>query len=179
MVQRALDELGRLDVVVNSAGTTNVARALVEDRADVRRVLEVNVMASYAMAQAAAGAMKADGGSIINVSSVIASVSEPTIPQAAYAASKGALASLTRELACQWARYGIRVNALAPGWFPTEMTEGLTADADRLGAFESRIPMGRLGRLDELDGPVVFLASAASSYLTGQTLVVDGGISGI
>src|SRR6185436_4130138 len=108
-VQRALDELGRLDVVVNSAGTTNVARALVEDRADVRRVLEVNVMASYAMAQAAAGAMKAGGGSIINVSSVIASVSEPTIPQAAYAASKGALASLTRELACQWARYGIRV----------------------------------------------------------------------
>jgi NAD(P)-dependent dehydrogenase (short-subunit alcohol dehydrogenase family) len=172
-------QFGRVDALINAAGITNVATAMRERTEDVRRVLEVNVVASFSLSQAVARLMREgkEGGSIINVASVIASMSEPLIPQAGYASSKGAVVSMSREMAVQWARYGIRVNTLAPGWFPTEMTQGLTDDADRLAAFESKIPLGRLGGLEEIDGPVIFLASRASSYMTGQVLCVDGGVS--
>jgi hypothetical protein len=181
VTSEVMAQFGRVDVLVNAAGVTNVAPALKERLEDLRRILEVNVMATFALAQAMAALMRQGktGGSIINVASVIASVSEPSIPQAAYASSKGAVVSLSREMAVQWARYGIRVNTLAPGWFPTEMTEGLTGDADRLAFFEAKVPLGRLGGLEEIDGPIVFLASRASSYVTGQVLTVDGGISAI
>lgn len=171
---------GRLDVLVNAAGVTKPLPASRETLDDVRQVLEVNLVSPIVLSQAALSAMRATGGgSIVNISSIAASNSEPTIPAGTYSASKGGLGALTRELAVQWARHGVRVNALAPGWFPTEMTEGLHTDAERVAAFGARIPLGRLGRLEELDGPLLLLASDAGSYITGQTLVVDGGITGI
>jgi NAD(P)-dependent dehydrogenase (short-subunit alcohol dehydrogenase family) len=100
------------------------------------------------------------------------------VPQASYAASKGGVVNLTRELASQWATRGVRVNTLAPGWFPSEMTAPMF-DERGLRFIERTVPMKRPGREDELDGPIVFLASDASSYMTGQTLVVDGGLTAI
>jgi len=180
VVSTVAGECGRLDVLVNAAGISVPVPAVREDIAGVQQLLNVNLVTPFALAQAAVGVMRAhDGGSIVNITSVIAQISEPTIPEASYAASKGGLASLTRELAVQWARYGVRVNALAPGWFPTEMTEGLTEDIERSGAFTARIPLGRYGDLGELDGALLLLASPAGSYITGQTIVVDGGVSAL
>jgi len=179
VVDRVVSRFGRLDVLVNAAGISNPIPATREAHADIDRVLAVNVGAPLALAQAAVTAMRDRGGAIVNVASIAATSSEPTIPAASYAASKGAIASLTRELAVQWARYGVRVNALAPGWFPTEMTAGLTGDPERVAYFESRIPLGRLGELTELDGALLLLASPAGSYITGQTLFVDGGVTAV
>jgi NAD(P)-dependent dehydrogenase (short-subunit alcohol dehydrogenase family) len=180
VVGEAVDRCGRLDVLVNAAGVSNPVPATRETLDEFQWVLNVNLVAPFALAQAAVAAMRANGGgSIVNISSVIAAVSEPSIPEASYAASKGGLASMTRELAVQWARYGVRVNALAPGWFPTEMTEELTGHEERSARFTSRIPLGRFGDLEELDGPLLLLASSAGSYITGQTIVVDGGTSSI
>ena len=146
----------------------------------MQQVLNVNVVTPLALSQAAVGVMRTyGGGSIVNVSSVIARISEPSIPEASYAASKGGITSMTRELAVQWARYGVRVNALAPGWFPTEMTADLTDDIERSAAFTARIPLGRFGEVPELDGALLLLASPAGSYITGQTIVVDGGVSAL
>jgi NAD(P)-dependent dehydrogenase (short-subunit alcohol dehydrogenase family) len=178
VVDEVARTFGRLDVLVNAAGVTNVVPATKEPLSEFRHVLDVNLVAPFALAQAAVAVMRENGGgSIVNITSVIAALVEPTIPEASYAASKGGLANLTRELAVQWARYGVRVNALAPGWFPTEMTEDLTGDEARTARFLARIPLGRYGALDELDGPLLLLASPAGSYLTGQTIVVDGGTS--
>jgi NAD(P)-dependent dehydrogenase (short-subunit alcohol dehydrogenase family) len=181
VVERVVSQLGRIDVLVNAAGITNPVPATRESVDDIGRLLAVNVAAPLALSQAALAAMRTHdrGGAIVNVASIAARNSEPTIPAASYAASKGALTSLTRELAVQWARYGVRVNALAPGWFPTEMTAGLTAVAERVEYFASRIPLGRLGRLPELDGPLLLLASPAGSYITGHTLFVDGGLTAV
>jgi NAD(P)-dependent dehydrogenase (short-subunit alcohol dehydrogenase family) len=180
VVGEAVDRCGRLDVLVNAAGVSNPVPATRETLDEFQWMLNVNLVAPFALAQAAVAAMRANGGgSIVNISSVIAAVSEPSIPEASYAASKGGLASMTRELAVQWARYGVRVNALAPGWFPTEMTEELTGHEERSARFTSRIPLGRFGDLEELDGPLLLLASSAGSYITGQTIVADGGTSSI
>jgi NAD(P)-dependent dehydrogenase (short-subunit alcohol dehydrogenase family) len=101
----------------------------------------------------------------------------PLLPESAYVASKSGLIGLTRELGMQWARYGIRVNAIAPGMFPSEMTTQLVESDELRTAFEASVPLKRLGREGELDGVLAFLASDASSYVTGQTFVVDGGIT--
>jgi hypothetical protein len=106
---------------------------------------------------------------------VLGLVASGQVAQAAYAASKGGVVNLTRELAAQWARRGVRVNALAPGWFPTEMTADMFADERSLAWMRNRTPMGRGGELSELAGPLLFLASDASSFVTGHVLVVDGG----
>lgn len=178
LVTQARDAYGRVDIVVNAAGITNTMTALREDPDAFTRVLQVNLLGPYALARAAAVAMREQGtgGAIVNISSVLATISEPSLPEAGYVASKGGLSAVTRELAVQWARHGIRVNALAPGWFPTEMTTGLADHPERGPVFaERRTPMRRFGRLDELTGPLLLLVSDAGSYLTGQTLVVDGG----
>jgi NAD(P)-dependent dehydrogenase (short-subunit alcohol dehydrogenase family) len=180
LVADVVGRCGRLDVLVNAAGITNPTPATKETLEDFRSVLDVNLVAPFTLAQAAVGAMReVGGGSIVNISSVIAAISEPTIPEASYAASKGGLASMTRELAVQWSRYQVRVNCLAPGWFPTEMTEELTGHEERSARFTGRIPLGRFGDLEELDGALLLLASPAGSYITGQTIVVDGGTSAI
>jgi hypothetical protein len=114
-------------------------------------------------------------GSIVNIASTLGLVGLGQIPDAAYAASKGGLVNLTRELAAQWARRGVRVNAIAPGYFESEMTETMLTDERSVRWITRRDPMGRRGRQGELDGAILYLASDASSYVTGHVLVVDGG----
>jgi NAD(P)-dependent dehydrogenase (short-subunit alcohol dehydrogenase family) len=179
VIARAADG-GRLDVLVNAAGITYPSAATRETLEMIRGLVDLNLVTPFVLSQAALAVMRANGGgAIVNISSIVARLSEPTIPSASYAASKGGLESLTRELAVQWARHDVRVNAIAPGWFPTEMTEGLTGDPERLARFSGKIPLGRLGELREIDGPLLLLASDAGSYITGQTIVVDGGISAL
>ena len=119
------------------------------------------------------------GGSIVNVASIWGVVGVGQIPEAGYAASKGGLINLTRELSAQWARRGVRVNCLAPGWFRSEMTEMMFGDEKSERWMRQRTPMGRGGEEHELDGALLFLASGASSFLTGQTVCVDGGWTSI
>jgi NAD(P)-dependent dehydrogenase (short-subunit alcohol dehydrogenase family) len=177
LIDTSVARFGAVDILVNNAGTTNVAPALEETDEVFRRVLDVNVVGVFSCCRAAGRVMvgQPGGGSIVNVASAVGFVGVGRIPQAAYAASKGAVVSLTRELAAQWAREGIRVNAIAPGWFPTEMTTGLFNDEKGLRYIERTVPMGRGGRDSELDGVLLFLASDASSYVTGQSILVDGG----
>ncbi len=172
----ATDTFGQVDVLVNNAGVGTAVPALREEPARFRQVLEVNLEGAYWMAQACARVME-PGSSIVNVASTLGFIAS-YVPQAAYAASKAGLIGLTRDLSQQWAgRRGIRVNAVAPGYVESEMT----AEIPRAGldAFvASRSPLARLGEQQEIDGAVVFLASPASSYITGSTLAVDGGMSG-
>jgi len=174
LVAATVEQLGRVDVLVNNAGIGSSVPASRETPEQFRAVLDVNLHGAYWMAQAAAAAM-ADGGSIVNVSSVLG-LTRSDLPQAAYAASKAGLIGLTRDLASQWtARKGIRVNALAPGFFASEMSAPLIAnDRIREGVF-ARTPMGRLGEPEELCAALLLLASDAGSYITGITLPVDGG----
>lgn len=176
LVARSLERFGRVDVLVNNAGLTRVQPAEEESPETFREVLEVNLVGAFVCAQRFGRVMlEAGSGSIVNVASVLGVVAAGQIPQAGYTASKGALVNLTRELAAQWARRGVRVNALAPGWFPSEMTGDMFADERGQRWIQQRAPMGRPGRLEELVGPCIFLASDASSYVTGQILIVDGG----
>jgi NAD(P)-dependent dehydrogenase (short-subunit alcohol dehydrogenase family) len=168
--------LGPADVLVNNAGVSAVVPAEHEPDDGFQAIVDVNLVGSFRCAQRFGRDMLAAGrGSIVNVASILGVVGVGQIPQASYAAAKGGVINLTRELAAQWARRGVRVNALAPAWFPSEMTEEMFRDERSLRWLRSRTPMGRPGRLEELVGPVLFLASDAASYVTGQTLLVDGG----
>jgi NAD(P)-dependent dehydrogenase (short-subunit alcohol dehydrogenase family) len=173
VVEETVRELGRVDVLVNNAGIGTAVPATREPPEDFRRVIDINLCGSYWMAQACGRAMK-DGGSIVNIGSVLGSTTAG-LPQAAYASSKAAIIGLTRDLAQQWTgRKGIRVNALAPGFFASEMT-----DQYPNGYLEQmmwRIPTGRVGEASELVAALVFLASDAASYVTGVVLPVDGGL---
>lgn len=176
LVRRAMDESGRIDVLVNNAGRAGPPRAE-EDTVEVfDSLLALNLTAGFHLAVAVAAAVAADAPvSIVNVSSVVGLVSTAPVGGASYAASKAGAIGLTRELAGQWGRRGIRVNALVPGWFDTEMTDGLFTN-DKSAAWVRRNTMlGRGGHEGEVDGALLFLASDASSYVTGQVLVVDGG----
>jgi NAD(P)-dependent dehydrogenase (short-subunit alcohol dehydrogenase family) len=175
LVEAAL-ATGRLDVLVNNAGTAGTTRAADESPDDFADVLAVNLVAPFHLARLMAEAStSAGGGSIINVASILGLVSTAPMGGAGYAASKAGLVGLTRELAGQWGHAGLRVNALAPGWFRSEMTEALFADARSSGWVERNTMLRRSGEGGELDGALLFLASDASSYFTGQVLVVDGG----
>jgi NAD(P)-dependent dehydrogenase (short-subunit alcohol dehydrogenase family) len=176
--QRVVDEtvaqLGRVDVLINNAGIGTAVPATREQPDDFRRVIDINLNGSYWMAQSCGRAMK-DGGSIVNIGSVLGSTSAG-LPQAAYAASKAAIIGLTRDLAQQWTgRKGIRVNALAPGFFASEMTEQYPDGY--LDAMAPRLLSGRKGDAEELAAALIFLASEAGGYVTGQTLAVDGGLT--
>ena len=175
-VQQAADAFGRLDIMVNNAGASDGGPAEREDLSTFQAIIDLNVAAVFTGCREAAKAMLAQGqGSIINIASIAGVVSLSERHRlAAYTASKHAVVGLTRELAGQWGRKGIRVNAIAPGWFPTEMT-GQLSDPEHVHWIEQRTPMRRAGRIDELDGALIFLASDASSYVTGHTLLVDGG----
>jgi NAD(P)-dependent dehydrogenase (short-subunit alcohol dehydrogenase family) len=176
LVATALDRFGRIDVCVNNAGISSGGPERQATVEAFREVMRVNVEAVFALSQAVAEPMCAQGsGSVINISSMFSLVAAGPGPEAGYVASKSALNGLTRELAAQWASHGIRVNAIAPGWFPSEMTEALLADERGRRWLERQCPMGRPGRIDELDGALLFLASDASSYCTGQVLTIDGG----
>jgi NAD(P)-dependent dehydrogenase (short-subunit alcohol dehydrogenase family) len=175
-VRAAVEEFGHLDVLVNNAGLGTAVPALRERPEQFRRVIEVNLLGAYWMAQAAAQLMPR-GSAIVNIASVLGLV-KSYVPQAAYAASKAGLIGLTRDLNQQWsARLGIRVNAVAPGYFRSEMTEAVPPG--QLRDFIARTStLGRMGEQHELDAAVVFLVSPASSYIAGVTLAVDGGMSG-
>ncbi|MBW1788293.1 MAG: glucose 1-dehydrogenase [Deltaproteobacteria bacterium] len=176
LVDMTLERFGRLDILVNNAGIGNVAPAEEEALDDFRRVIDVNVTAVFLCAKHAGRAMlRAGGGTIVNIASIMGLVGVGALPQAAYNTSKGAVINMTRELAAQWAKRGVRVNAVAPGWFPSEMTEGMFDNERSIRFIERRTPLGRAGRPEELVGALLLLASDASSFITGQTIVVDGG----
>jgi NAD(P)-dependent dehydrogenase (short-subunit alcohol dehydrogenase family) len=175
LVGETLERFGRVDVLVNNAGIASEAgRQLTLET--FRSVLHVNLEAVFALCVAVAEPMRAHGaGSVVNVSSMLGSIASAPVPDAAYVASKSAVNGLTRELANQWAADGIRVNAIAPGWFPSEMTDELLADERGRRWLERTCPMARAGRIEELDGALLFLATDASTYCTGQVITVDGG----
>ncbi len=167
---------GAVDVLVNNAGIGDPQPAETEPMATFRAVVDVNLHGLFRLTQLVAGPMiEARRGAVVNVASMLGQVAATPIKQASYCASKGAVVNLTRELGCQWARKGVRVNALAPGWFASEMTAAMWDDESSQRFVDSTCPMGRKGEPQELDGALLFLASDASSYVTGQTLTVDGG----
>ncbi|GAT07534.1 glucose 1-dehydrogenase [Mycolicibacterium novocastrense] len=175
LVDAAMQEFGRVDVLVNNAGVGTAVPATRETPEEFRKVVDVNLNGSYWTAQACGRVMQ-PGSSIINIASVLG-LTTAALPQAAYSASKAAIVGLTRDLAQQWGeRKGIRVNALAPGFFKSEMT-----DEYKPGYLErtlaSRVVFKRLGEPHELSAAVVWLASEAGGYVTGQTIVVDGGVT--
>ena len=174
LVDAALAELGRVDVLVNNAGVGTAVPATRESPEEFRSVIDTNLHGSYWTAQACGRGMQ-PGSSIVNVSSVLG-LTTGGLPQAAYSASKAGLLGLTRDLAQQWTgRKGIRVNALAPGFFATEMTDAYPPGYLDLAV--QRIPAGRRGEAAELAATLVWLVSPAAAYVTGQTVVVDGGLT--
>jgi NAD(P)-dependent dehydrogenase (short-subunit alcohol dehydrogenase family) len=174
LVEEAMRELGRVDILVNNAGVGTAVQATRETPEQFRQVVDVNLNGCYWMAQACGRVME-PGSSIVNISSVLG-LTTAGLPQAAYAASKAGLIGLTRDLAQQWTgRKGIRVNALAPGFFASEMTDQYPEGY--LEAMAPRIPAGRKGDAAELAAALVFLASDAGGYVTGQTIAVDGGMT--
>jgi NAD(P)-dependent dehydrogenase (short-subunit alcohol dehydrogenase family) len=165
---------GRLDVLVNNAGICDDGPLEQQSLADLRQVVEVNLISVLDVCRLTADLLRAGpGASVINVSSMYGTVSSSS-PMAAYNATKGALINLTRHLAAVWGQDGVRVNALAPGYFPTELT-GFLTDPAFAQSIRDRTLLSRTPAPDELDGPLLFLATDASSYMTGQALVIDGG----
>jgi NAD(P)-dependent dehydrogenase (short-subunit alcohol dehydrogenase family) len=177
LVERAVEAGGgRLDILVNNAGISWIGPAEKEDFDGFRNVVDINLNATFLLCQLAFELMVASGGgSIVNLASVLGLVGGTPVKQAGYCASKGAVVNLTRELGAQWARKGVRVNAIAPGWFRSEMTQVMWGDEASERFVERGAPIGREGHEHELDGALLFLASEASSYVVGQTLSVDGG----
>jgi NAD(P)-dependent dehydrogenase (short-subunit alcohol dehydrogenase family) len=176
LVDRTLEAHGRIDVLVNNAGIGGPVPAEDEAPAEFRRVVDVNLNAVFVLSQLVGRQMLEQGhGVIVNIASMLGLVASAPIKQASYTASKGAVVNLTRELGAQWARKGIRVNALAPGWFPSEMAMDMFTDPASGDFLRRNTPMARGGEPHELDGALLFLASAASSYMTGQILTIDGG----
>jgi NAD(P)-dependent dehydrogenase (short-subunit alcohol dehydrogenase family) len=179
LVETVVERHGRLDGLVNNAGAGATGPALKSSTDAFARVLDLNLTAPFALSCLAAARMRADGGgSIVNVASVMGLRSIGEIPDAAYVASKAGVIGLTRELASQWGRHGIRVNAVAPGFFASEMTAELGDDPEAFPEFLlARTPLRRGGRAGELDEAVLFLLGAGSSFVTGHVLSVDGGMS--
>jgi NAD(P)-dependent dehydrogenase (short-subunit alcohol dehydrogenase family) len=173
-VDLAASRFGRLDILVNNAGRCDGVPVHEQSLAAVTDVLTLNLVAAIDLCRLAGPLLFAQpGSSVINVASIYGLVGSRA-PMTAYNASKGALVNLTRHLAAQWGGRGVRVNALAPGFFPTELTGGLADPAQR-EMIERRTLLGRIPDVRELDGPLLFLASDAASYVTGQVLAVDGG----
>lgn len=180
IVEKTVAKFGRIDGLVNNAGIEHAGRALNESRQTFERLLEVNLTGPVELAKECARQMKSSGGgSIVNITSVAAVRTLGNyVPDAAYVASKGGLAAVSRELAVQWGRYGIRVNALAPGFFKTEMTVDMGESGGTPPSWLSdRLPIRRAGRASDVIGTVHYLLSDASSYVTGQHIPLDGGFT--
>jgi len=178
LIDEALHQAGRIDVLVNNAGVSFTVGIEQETLEQFERAMEVNTTAVWHLTKLCAPHMIERGsGSIVNVASMLGHVGSAPIKQANYCASKGAVVNMTRELALQLARKGIRVNALCPGYFPSEMTEPMLGDESSLNYLKTYSGIPRMGEDHELDGALLLLASSAGSYMTGHSLLVDGGFT--
>lgn len=177
LVARAAELTGTVSVLVNNAGQSTPVAAEHETLDHFTAAMDINLVAPFHLSQLVGRHMLAAGrGSIVNIASILGLVASAPMKDVTYCSSKGGLVNLTRQLGCEWGRKGVRVNAIAPGWFPSEMTQAEMFDDDGGAQFVVRnTPMGRAGELAELDGALLFLASDASSYVTGQILAIDGG----
>ena len=177
----AVDRFGRIDALVNNAGAINNVDSIDEPLESINKILQINLVAPYALSQLAARHMREHGGgAIVNLSSLAAFSQYPWVPQSSYIAAKSGLNGLTRELAAQWAHYKIRVNSIAPGVFRTEITEPAFADPSPdslVRKFLERTPMQRPGAPGELDNTLIYLLDPRSSFVTGQVITVDGGLT--
>ena len=175
-VARVIAQYGRVDVLVNNAGVGGGVAIEDETLEQFRASMELNTTAVWHMSKLCAPAMIAKGGgSIVNVASIMGHVASAPLKEAHYCASKGAVVNLTREMAVQWARKGVRVNALCPGFFLSEMTAGMDTDPGSQRFITNNCPIPRLGHAHELDAALLFLAGPGSTFYTGQSLIVDGG----
>jgi len=173
-VEATAESLGGIDILVNNAGTAHASYVEDTDLSTWERVVDLNLRTCWLLARAASPHLHAgDGGKLINVASVLGLVGSRG--ESAYVAAKHGLIGLTRALALEWAQHNVQVNALAPGYVETEMTRGMLEDDELARSVVKNTPIGRWGQTDEIVGPAVFLASRASSFVTGQVLVVDGG----
>jgi gluconate 5-dehydrogenase len=174
-VSRIETEVGPIDILVNNAGIQSRAPTAEMEESEWRRVLDINLTGVFLATQPVArGMIRRKRGKIINICSLLSEVGRPTI--APYAAAKGGVKMLTRTMAVEWAKYNIQCNGIGPGYFATEMNTALINDPQFDSWIKSRTPAGRWGRPEELIGTAVFLASEASSFLTGQIIYVDGGV---
>jgi 2-deoxy-D-gluconate 3-dehydrogenase len=178
LIDEAIGKLGRLDILVNNAGIIRRQPAAEHGDALWDEVIEVNLSSVFRLCRAAGAHMieRGQGGKIVNIASLLSFQGGITVP--GYAAAKGGVMQLTKALANEWARYGITVNAIAPGYMETDNTEALRQDPVRSRQIGERIPAGRWGKPEDLAGAVIFLASSASDYVNGHVLVVDGGWMG-
>ncbi len=173
-VAQVLDYFGRIDILINNAGVNYRVPVLEFPEEEWDRIISTNLKGYFLTAQSVAPQMIANGyGKIINMSSILGTVGLPN--QVAYAASKGGVDQITKVMALEWAKLGVRVNAVGPTYFETELVTQIREDPERFKFINERTPMGRWGYLPELEGIIIFLASPASDFITGQTIYVDGG----
>ena len=180
LVSGLIEELGRLDILVNNAGIHRRVDPLDYAPEDVEAILAVNFRGAFQVAARVGHEMtRLGGGSIVNISALGGGIAGLGRAGSVYCMTKGGLVSLTRELAAEWGSSGVRVNALAPGWIRTPMTEALQNNSERSARVMARVPLGRWGEADDVAGAVAFLASDASAYITGHTIPVDGGVANV
>ena len=177
VVDTIINEYGKIDILINNAGISDPIPALEEDLDLFKRVIQIDLISCFHLAQLCAQHMETQetGGAIVNVASIHGFVGSSPNNQPGYTAAKGGLINLTRELALEWARHGIRVNAIAPGYISTELTDEMIAGESGRKWIERNTPMRRPGEVNELDGAMLLLASDAGSYITGETIAIDGG----
>ena len=180
LVETTIERFGQIDVLLNNAGVAGASPAEEESLENFERILGVNLTAAFAMSQLVGTQMLARGrGSIVNVASMFGLLGSLPIRQVSYVVSKAGVVNMTRQLGAEWASRGVRVNAIAPGFFSSEMTVRLYENETWLAAVEERTPIGRTASMEELDGCLLLLASDAGSYIVGQTIPVDGGWSAV
>jgi NAD(P)-dependent dehydrogenase (short-subunit alcohol dehydrogenase family) len=176
LITNVQSALGPVDILVNNAGAVNATSIENESLDDFARMIELNLTASWHIMKLVGVSMVERGhGSIINIASILGVVGATPAKDSGYSAAKGGLVNLTREMGLQWARKGVRVNAICPGWFETEMIEDLTSTENGTSFITSNTPMMRVGQVNEIDGAVLLLASEAGSFMTGSIVMVDGG----
>jgi NAD(P)-dependent dehydrogenase (short-subunit alcohol dehydrogenase family) len=173
-VSAIMNHFGRIDILVNNAGTNHRVPVIEYPEEEWDRVISTNLKGYYLVSQAVAPQMIERGyGKVINMSSILGRIALPN--QLAYASAKGGVDQMTMIMALEWAKLGVRVNAIAPTYFETDMVKQIQEDKERFDFINQRTPMGRWGKLEEIEGIVIFLASPASDFITGQSIAIDGG----